>query len=130
MSTPQDPHFTPASWPCVPPYPYQSASASPPSATSEEHKLQLGGLVHENKDFCGRENKIVAICPRNVPLGGHDGQFDVSALEKGHSDGQPLTEIDSRGWTKGTKQRNEPFGAACAACFERLAGVLASRVAC
>ena len=65
-----------------------------------------------------------------MPLGGHDGQFDVSALEKGHSDGQPLTEIDSRGWTKGTKQRSEPFGAARAACVERLAGVFASRNAC
>ena len=73
------------------------------------------------------ENKIVASVHEMCRLGGHDGQFDVSALEKGHSDGQPLTEIDSRGWTKGTKQRSEPFGAAC---FERLAGVFASRDAC
>ena len=29
-------------------------------------------------------------------------------------------------WARGTKQRSEPFGAAC---FERLAGVFASRVA-
>ena len=90
----------------------------------------MSGLVHENKDFCGRENKIVASAHEMCRLGGHDGQFEVSALEKGHSDGQPLTEIDSRGWTKGTKQRSEPFGAARAACFELLAGVFASRVAC
>ena len=69
----------------------------------------MGGLIHENRDFCGRENKIVA-----------------SVHKKSCSDGQPLTEIDSRGWAKGTKQRSEPFGAAC---FERLAGVFASRVA-
>ena len=72
----------------------------------------MGGLVHENRDFCGRENKIVA-----------------SVHKKSRSDGQPLTEIDSRGWAKGTKQRSEPFGAARAACFERLAGIFASRVA-
>lgn len=95
----------------------------------EGRRLQLGGLVHENKDFCGRDNKIVASVHEMCRLGGHDGQFDVSALEKGHSDGQSLTEIDSRGWTKGTKQRSEPFGVARAACFKRLAGVFASRVA-
>ena len=89
----------------------------------------MGGLVHENRAFCGRENKIVASVHEMCRLGGHDGQFEVSALEKGHSDGQPLTEIDSRGWTKGTKQRSEPFGVARAACFERLAGVFASRAA-
>ena len=53
----------------------------------------------------------------------------ASVHKKSRSDGQPLTEIDSRGWTKGTKQRSEPFGAARAACFERLAGIFASRVA-
>ena len=74
---------------------------------------KIGGRVHENRDFCGRENKIV-----------------TSVHKKSHSDGQPLTEIESRGWTKGTKQRSEPFGVARAACFERLAGVFASRVAC
>ena len=77
----------------------------------EGRRLQLGGLVHENKDFCGRENKIVA-----------------SVHKKSRSDGQSLTEIDSRGWTKGTKQRSEPFGVARVACFERLAGIFASRV--
>ena len=52
----------------------------------EGRRLQLGGLVHENKDFCGRENKIVASVHEMCRLGGHDGQFEVSALEKGHSD--------------------------------------------
>lgn len=74
---------------------------------------RIGGLVHKNRDFCGRENKIVA-----------------SVHKKSRSDGQPLTEIDSRGWTKGTKQRSEPFGVARAVCFERLAGIFASRDAC
>lgn len=49
----------------------------------EGRRLQLGGLVYENKDFCGRENKIVASVHEMCRLDGHDGQFDVSALEKG-----------------------------------------------
>ena len=55
--------------------------------------------------------------------------FSISIHEKYSFDGQTQTEIGSRGWTKGTKQRSEPFGVARAACFERLAGVFASRVA-
>ena len=74
---------------------------------------RIGGLVHENRDFCGRENEI-----------------EASVHGNSRSGGQPLTEIDSRDWTKGTKQRSEPFGMARAVCFERLAGVFASRVAC
>ena len=41
---------------------------------------------------------------------------------------QQMREFGDLAW--GTKQRSEPFDVARAACFERLAGVFASRVAC
>ena len=64
---------------------------------------RIGSLVHENRDFCGRENKIVASVHEMCRLGGQDGQFDVSALEKGHSDGQDATNEKVRRFGSGHK---------------------------
>ena len=70
----------------------------------EGRRLQLGGLVHENKDFCGRENKIVASVHEMCRLGEHDGQFEVYALEKGHSDDRTQQMREFGDLARGTKQ--------------------------
>ena len=60
--------------------------------------------VHEKSGFCGHENEIVASVHEMCRLGGHDGQFEVYALEKGHSDDRTQQMRKFGDLARGTKQ--------------------------